>query len=104
MPGMGVSLAETLAILEGMIAEPGRVLALREISEASYGPFPFFLDDAEVTMTFDGGVIEEVVSVRIGRRFSNARDWLTEPLLSLSAVQVEALELALAGVGIRKKP
>lgn len=101
MKSAGVSFDEALAVLKLMVAEPERVLGLSAMDGASYGPFPFFLDEAEVTISFAGGQVEGVASVRVGRRFSNDRDWDQNPWDALSEVEVELLAVSLRGVGVK---
>lgn len=91
----GVSADEAVAILRRMIAEPEAVFAVHSIDEDTSGPVPFFFDDAEITFTFDGGVIEDVASVRIDRRFSNSGAWELNPFDALPEYEIEALEAAL---------
>jgi hypothetical protein len=100
----GVSLAEAVALLEAMIAEPGTVLALREVDAACYGLFPFFVGEAEIILTFDGGALEDVAAIRIGRRFSNSHDWNDEPLNLLTRAQFGMLELTLILAGQSVRP
>lgn len=77
-----VPFQEAVEILQWIGVAPGSVRALRRFDAGTYGPLPFFVDWrgqlAEVTLTFAGGVIDGLASIRIETRFSNDHDWIGE--------------------------
>jgi hypothetical protein len=95
----GVSEAEAIALVRRMIAAPGEVEAVQAVGASTSGPVPFFIGEAEVTLLFYGGVIEEVVSVRIDRRFSNSRAWDEDILDMIEDAEVERLNDQLVPYG-----
>lgn len=90
---------EAVAILRGMLDNPGMVRAVKVVDDGSYGPLPFFFDgsagEAEVTLQYCGGVVHEVASIRIGSRFTNAHGWGDNPWDDLKGSEVDVLEAAL---------
>lgn len=96
---------EAVEILRRIIDAPGEVRAVQDFDAATYGPLPFFIDQAEVTLTFNGGVVSDVASVRIGDRFSNRHGWDREadlnPWDALDDLQADMLELSLRSAAAR---
>lgn len=104
-----VPFEEAILILRHMAEEPAAVRALQDFDAGTFGPRPFFTtwedEETEVTLDFAGGVILEVVSVRVGARFSNDHDWTGEasgnPWHELSEAVVTALEVSLLSAAAR---
>ena len=104
-----VPFEEAILILRQMAEEPAAVRALQDFDAGTFGPRPFFTtwegEETEVTLGFAGGVILEVVSVRVGARFSNDHDWTGEasgnPWHDLAESDLAALEASLLSAASR---
>lgn len=103
MKDLSVSFEEAVAVLKRMIREPGLILGVHVIDETSFGPFPYFFDQAEVTVQFNGGALEDLVSIRVGVRFSNDRAWDASPMDALTEAEIEALEAVLLAARSRAR-
>lgn len=94
---------EAVEILRRMLDDPDCVRAIAVVDAATYGPVPVFVawraDEAEVTISYAGGAVVEVVSVRVGDRFTNAVGWTDDgnPWDALTTSEAELLEVVLTG-------
>lgn len=96
-----VSLDEAAAWVRKMRVNHERIVAVRRIDSTTFGPIPFFLDEAEITISFDGGEIEAVDSVRVDRRFGSFADWNADILDAWDDDEIEALRRALSRIPAR---
>lgn len=93
---------EAVEILKRMLDDPDCVRAIVVVDAATYGPVPVFVawraDEAEVTISYAGGAVVEVVSVRVGDRFTNAVGWTDDgnPWDALTTSEADVLERMLS--------